>query len=185
MAPDSQGGDISATTRAIRPYEDRDHQPVRQLFIDVNRELAPPHLREEFERYIAVGLREEMDRILEFYRVDGQLSFWVAVEGSRLLGTVALERAGNGALDLRRLYVTAAFRGQGIGRWMLQHAERTAVAMGYLEMLLSTSELQTAAIALYRKDGYQLTREEVATERTSKQAGAGLTRYYFRKVLSR
>jgi ribosomal protein S18 acetylase RimI-like enzyme len=169
--------------RAIRLYEDRDHRPVRQLFIAINRELAPVRLRAEFEQYIAVGLREEMDRIPDYYRVDGQLSFWVMVDGDCLLGTVALERTTDVALDLRRLYVNAAFRGQGIGRWMLQHAERTAVAMGYREMLLSTSELQTAAIALYRRDGYQLIREEVATDRTSKQAGAGLTRYYFRKQL--
>ena len=175
---------VPAASRMIRLYEPRDHQAVRRLFIDVNRELAPVHLRAEFEQYIAVGLREEMDRIPDYYRVDGQLSFWVAVDADRLLGTVALEHAGRAALDLRRLYVAAAFRGQGIGRRLLQHAERTAAALGYREMLLSTSELQAAAIALYRKDGYQLIREEVATERTSKQAGAGLTRYYFRKTLS-
>jgi putative acetyltransferase len=170
--------------RVIRLYEDRDHEAVRNLFVDVNRELAPAHMRDEFEQYIAIGLREEMDRIPEYYRVDQHLSFWVAVEGAQLLGTVALEHAGKTSLDLRRLYVTAAFRGQGIGRWMLEHAERVAMEMGYAEMLLSTSELQTAAISLYRKSGYQLIREEVATERTSKQAGAGLTRYYFRKELA-
>jgi putative acetyltransferase len=169
--------------RLIRLYEDRDHEAVRNLFIAINRELAPAAMREEFEQYIAVGLREEMDRVPEYYRVDGRLSFWVAVEGAALLGTVALEHAGKTSLDLRRLYVTIGMRGRGIGRWMLEHAERTAAAMGYAEMLLSTSELQTAAISLYRKTGYQLIREEVATDRTSKQVGAGLTRYYFRKTL--
>jgi GNAT superfamily N-acetyltransferase len=169
--------------RLIRLYEDRDHEAVRNLFIAINRELAPTDMRDQFEEYIAIGLREEMDRVPEYYRVNERLSFWVAVDGAKLLGTVALEHAGEASLDLRRLYVTASMRGQGIGGWMLEHAERAATAMGYAEMLLSTSELQTAAISLYRKTGYQLIREEVATDRTSKQVGAGLTRYFFRKAL--
>ena len=41
---------------AIRRYADADHAAVRDLFIRVNRELAPPALREAFESYIERSL---------------------------------------------------------------------------------------------------------------------------------
>src|ERR1041384_3905074 len=50
-------------TVAIRSYSDDDHAAVRDLFIRVNRELAPADLREAFEGYIERSLAEEIDRI--------------------------------------------------------------------------------------------------------------------------
>jgi hypothetical protein len=42
----------------IRPITIDDAAQVRDLFIRVNRLLAPPHLKEAFETYIANSLRE-------------------------------------------------------------------------------------------------------------------------------
>ena len=54
-------------TFAIRRYADADHAAVRDLFIRVNRELAPPELREAFESYIERSLAEEIDRLADYY----------------------------------------------------------------------------------------------------------------------
>jgi len=48
---------------------------------------------------------------------------------------------------------------------------------------LSTSELQHAALALYRQAGYFLLREEVAETASNKTVGGGIRRYYFAKTL--
>ena len=41
---------------AIRRYADADHPAVRDLFIRINAELAPPELREAFAGYVVVSL---------------------------------------------------------------------------------------------------------------------------------
>jgi len=51
--------DLSAAT-VIRPYGESDAAQVRELFVAVNRLLAPPHMRDAFEAYIARSLTEEM-----------------------------------------------------------------------------------------------------------------------------
>jgi hypothetical protein len=61
MAPAVVGREIT-----LRRYEERDHAAVRQLFVDVNRELATPELRTAFEQYTVRSLREEIDRIPQY-----------------------------------------------------------------------------------------------------------------------
>jgi len=53
---------------SIRPFRESDLTAVRELFILVNRMLAPPHLQEGFESYISRSLREEIDRIPSYYQ---------------------------------------------------------------------------------------------------------------------
>jgi putative acetyltransferase len=54
-------------TSAIRRYAEVDHAAVRDLFIRVNRELAPPELRNAFESYVERSLAEEIDRLTGYY----------------------------------------------------------------------------------------------------------------------
>ena len=51
----------------IRPFAADDAAQVRDLFIRVNRLLAPPDMKEAFEGYIASSLKEEIDRISDYY----------------------------------------------------------------------------------------------------------------------
>jgi GNAT superfamily N-acetyltransferase len=172
----------SASNRplTIRPYETQDQTAVRDLFIRVNRELAPAHLKEQFEAYIALSLREEIDRIPNYYAASRGASFWVAIDAGGLVGNFGLEPIEAG-LELRRMYVDPRARRQGLGRLMLADAERVASQQGHSRIVLSTSELQTAAIRLYRAFGYHLVREEVATTATNKTVGSDLRRYHFEK----
>ena len=66
---------------------------------------------------------------------------------------------------------------------MLQCAEARAREFGFSKMILSTAEVQKAAIAFYGKNGYQLVSTEVADTMSIKTVGAGLTRFHFEKVL--
>jgi putative acetyltransferase len=66
---------------------------------------------------------------------------------------------------------------------MLAHAERVCREVSYDRLVLSTSELQQAALGLYRASGYRLVREEVATAASNKTVGSGLKRYHFEKLL--
>jgi putative acetyltransferase len=165
----------------IRPFAESDAPAVRELFIAVNRLLAPPDLREAFEAYIARALVEEIDRITDYYG-ERRGGFWVALSGGRIVGTFGLERAGDGAMELRRMYVTPAERRRGIARRMLRFSEDECRRRGMVRLELSTAELQSAALALYRSAGYRLVRKEVAGEASNKTIG-GIVRCHFEKLL--
>jgi putative acetyltransferase len=168
----------------IRRYRDGDHAAVRHLFIRVNRELATPALRDAFERYMTVSLRDEIDRLADYY-TERQGAFFVAYEGQKLAGVFGLERVGAASAELRRMYVAPAYRRRGLARMMLDHAEQACRAAGTRVLTLSTSELQQAALAFYRCSGYRLLREETGAAQSNKTMGGGIRRYHFEKELGR
>ena len=166
----------------IRPFAAGDGPRVCELFIAVNRLLAPPQLQEAFEAYIARSLREEIGRI-EAYYGEREGGFWVAAEARGITGMFGLEAAIDDAMELRRMYVDASARGRGIGRQMLAFAESVCRNRGKSRLVLSTSELQKEALALYRTAGYRLVREEIAESANNKTIGGGIRRYLFEKCL--
>ena len=166
----------------IRPYRESDRAAIRSLFIRVNRELAPANLRGAFVAYIERSLADEIDRIPDYYAERGG-AFFVAEEDAALAGMFGLERAGPNSCELRRMYVEPALRRRGVARKMLAEAEAAAWRMGCAMMVLSTSELQQAALALYRNAGYRLVGEEIASKLSHKTVGGGLRRFWFEKRL--
>ena len=166
----------------VRAFAAENAIQVRELFIRVNRLLAPPDLKEAFEGYIALSLREEIDRISDYYS-DRDGEFWVAMDAGRVVGMFGLEPSSATAMELRRMYVDPDARRRGIARTMLLYAEAACRRRDRSNLELSTSELQGAALSLYRSAGYQLVREEVAQSASNKTLGGGIRRYYFTKRL--
>jgi GNAT superfamily N-acetyltransferase len=166
----------------IRGFEAQDAVAVRDLFVLVNRLLAPPDLRDAFEAYIARSLAEEMDRVAACY-AERSGGVWVARLGADLAGMFGLEAAAPDAMELRRMYVAPSARRSGIGRTMLRFAEDEVRQRGARRLELSTSELQPAAVGLYRAAGYRLVREAIAAAASNKTIGGGVRRFYFEKVL--
>lgn len=167
---------------AIRPFRVADRDAVRDLFIRVNRSIAPAPLKEKFEAYIARALAEEIDRIADYY---GERSggFWVAESSDTIVGMFGLEPNRPTAMELRRMYVSPEARRRGIARQMLQFAEHECGLRGIRSLTLSTSELQGEALALYRAAGYRLQKEEIAEAASNKTLGGGIRRYHFDKAL--
>ena len=78
----------------IRAFAPGDAAGVRDLFIRVNRLLAPPEMKGVFEAYIAGALKDEIDKIADYYRErDG--GFWVAADGGKIVGTFGVEASGD------------------------------------------------------------------------------------------
>lgn len=93
------------------------------------------------------------------------LAFW---EG-KLAGCVALHAFGSDrACEMKRLYVRPEFRGQHIGKHLLNAVLRAAREIGYRKMLLDTvGGKMDRAIAMYRDYGFQ----EIAAYRKNPQPG--------------
>jgi GNAT superfamily N-acetyltransferase len=168
-------------TLEFHRYRDSDHAAVRRLFISINRELARPDLRDAFESYVAVSLRDEIDRLAKYY-AERQGAFFVVHDGEKLAGVFGLERIGAQSAELRRMYVDAAYRRRGLARRMLDYAEQACREAGTRVLTLSTSELQQAALAFYRASGYRLVSEETGAAQSNKTVG-NIRRYHFEKDL--
>lgn len=153
------------------------------LFTRINRELSTPETNDAFEAYIVRSIDEEIGQIDQFYDTANGNSFWIAERAGEFVGMYGLERLRDHVVELRRMYVNPDIRRQGLARRMLAHAETIATKAGYRRMELSTSELQEAALALYRRSGFGGETEYVAEDASHKTIGGGIRRYVFFKDL--
>jgi len=174
---------LEASRLVIRPFSEQDLPAIRSLFIRVNRALAPPELRDAFEHYIKLSLRDEIDVLAEAYDAARGHGFWVASGPEGIVGMVGLQRVNAGTAEIRRIYIDPAFRRQGLGRALLRHAEQCAKQLGYDALVLSTAEIQTAAIELYKAEGFTQTSVEVADAQNLRTIGGGVRRFHFEKKL--
>jgi len=166
----------------IRRYQPSDYDQVGALWSRINRELAPTGMEELFEQYIAT-ISGELVRLSEVFSEAKKNAFWVVDHQGGIVGCFGIESHSETDTELRRMYLDREFRGAGVAKRMLECAEELARSLGFRKMLVSTAEIQIAAVRFYRRSGFRQVRVEVAQAMTAKQAGGGLTRFYFEKEL--
>lgn len=83
------------------------------------------------------------------------VSVAVARADSTAVGMGALVERGDGTAELKRMFVRADARGQGIAGRILTTLEELARTRSVHSLQLETGPLQPAAIALYEKFGYR------------------------------
>jgi putative acetyltransferase len=93
----------------------------------------------------------------------------LAKAGGDLAGCVALHPLEAGICEMKRLYVRPQFRGQGIGKALLNTVLAEARAIGYQRMRLDTVEpIMQDAVRMYRAYGFR----EIAPYRSNPIEGA-------------
>lgn len=78
----------------------------------------------------------------------------LAVQGDRVVAGGAFRRLSNGVCELKRLYVSDAARGLGLGRRQSEALMASARADGFNIMRLDTADRLTEATAMYASMGF-------------------------------
>ena len=81
--------------------------------------------------------------------------FLAARRNGELLGTIAFWIIAPGHAEIKRMFVRAEARGNGVGRRLLGALEDTARQRNVERISLETGIRQPEAIGLYRASGYQ------------------------------
>jgi len=101
-----------------------------------------------FEAYVAVPLAEFVKRGSEHERL------WLAEDDGRLLGCIAIVAASDSLAQLRWFLLDPAYRGQGLGRRLMENAIAFSREAGYSGITLWTVSSLTQAAKLYRAAGF-------------------------------
>lgn len=79
----------------------------------------------------------------------------VAEQDGRVAGCVALRPLGERVCEMKRMFVSADFHGQGVGKLLGHSILNEARRIGYRRMLLDTGPEQREAQGLYRSLGFK------------------------------
>ena len=132
----------------IRSWETRDRADAFHLISDI---LAEYGLK--CEPYGAD--RDVYDVELYYHNKGGE--FWVVEREGEIVGTAAYYPIGRGknAVEIRKMYILAASRGQGLGKFLLQELESKIADRGFDEIWIETATVLKEAVKMYENCGYQ------------------------------
>ena len=74
--------------------------------------------------------------------------------GGEVVGVIGWRPAGDGVIELKKLYLAASARGHGVGRRAVERVVEAARAAGARAIVLETATRLTEANALYRRFGF-------------------------------
>ena len=125
-------------TVEVEPFDSRDAQKLRS---ELDADLAHRYGGDS-----EPGVKPTEDTVL---------AFLIARKGDVLCGCGALLDLGEGAAEIKRMYVRPDHRRLGLSRRILEALEREALRRGFDRIRLETGERQPEAMGLYRSAGYE------------------------------
>jgi putative acetyltransferase len=108
----------------IRTWIPRDREAAAAIIRDVLTDYGLP--------WEPTGADRDVIEVETFYTAVGG-EFWVVEQQGQLVGTAAycpIER-GNQAVEIRKMYLSPAVRGKGLGKYLLQQLENAIANRGF------------------------------------------------------
>lgn len=136
----------------IRRFSSNDGQAVKDLILTV--------MDQEFHESKTAYPVNDLDDINVTYGGIGD-AFFVAMQGEKVVGTVAVKKEDERIALLRRLFVAASYRKRQIGLKLLDRALQFCQEAGYEEIIFRTTSKMEGAAKICQKCGF-IPREKLA-----------------------
>ena len=156
-------------TPFTKPYEDQ----VIDLIVSIQ--------AKEFGVSITADDQPDLRNIASYYQ-KGLGEFWLAIDGSEVLGTIALVDIGNQQTALRKMFVKDGYRGKplSIGQNLMDTLQTTCDNKGIKEIYLGTVPNYYAAHRFYEKNGFERISE---SDLPNNFQIMGVDKYFYKKVV--
>jgi putative acetyltransferase len=92
----------------------------------------------------------------QFNKTDHIKHVVIAYEDAVAVGCGAIKKFNEQSVEVKRMYVATGMRGKGVASQVLLDLEKWAHELGYEYCVLETGTRQPEAIALYKKNGYEI-----------------------------
>lgn len=127
-------------------------QEIKELFTEYTDMLIEND--DSFREYLTIqNYEQEINHLEEKYGMPtGRL--YLALCDGEAAGSIGLKQIDEKNCEMKRLYVRPQFRGQKIGRLLVEKIIGDAREIGYSNMLLDTLPFLEKAIHMYEKFGF-------------------------------
>ena len=130
----------------VQPYSDVYKNQVTQLILNICEEFSIP---------ISIQDQPDLDQIPQFYQKESG-NFWIALDGNKIVGTIALIDIGNCQAALRKMFVKRDYRGKEkeVAKFLLNTLINWCNQKVSREIYLGTRAIFLAAHRFYEKNGF-------------------------------
>lgn len=103
-----------------------------------------------------VGGEENRAAYIPYNKLDDIHDVILAYDGEIIVGSASFKKYDDEAAEVKRVFIKEEYRGKGISRELMRLLEDSAREKGYRYLILESGEPLVAAMALYRKIGYEV-----------------------------
>ncbi|MEJ7587014.1 MAG: GNAT family N-acetyltransferase [Ferruginibacter sp.] len=103
-------------------------------------------------------IRDGKDHLFyaQFNKIDHIKYAVIAFDDGKPVGCGAIKEYAPFIMEVKRMYVITHRRGEGIASFILKELEQWAMELNSTKCLLETGKKQPEAVAMYKKNGYNL-----------------------------
>lgn len=113
-------------------------------------------LEKQLDQELAISDGDEHAFYDQFNKTDNIKNAVILYENDVPVSCGALKEFEPGVVEVKRMYTKRESRGKGLASKTLVELENWATELGFKKCILETGVNQPEAIALYKKNGYQL-----------------------------
>ncbi|HTL48609.1 MAG TPA: GNAT family N-acetyltransferase [Verrucomicrobiae bacterium] len=130
---------------SIRRFREDDKEAIKGLITAI--------MAREFKEDQGAYPITDIEQIEKAYGNIGDI-FFIAEDGNKVIGTVAIKKEDERIALLRRLFVSLDYRKKQIGQKLLERALKFCQEVGYQELVFKTTSRMQGAILLCQKKGF-------------------------------
>jgi putative acetyltransferase len=106
--------------------------------------------------YLAEKDGEEHSYYAQYNKLDKIQQVVVAYADQTPVGCGAIKKYSDETAEVKRMFVHPDFRGQRVGKLILNELEKWAGELGFQDCILETGWRQEEAVRLYQRSGYEV-----------------------------